>query len=262
MTEILRDEDVAKVENGLILLKSRYAKLVGNIFKIGALLKNVKAKEYLLHGVARRLGIIERCVENIYSIFPLQRERLLDWDELKDVDINLHAFFVNIFGLLDNMAWVAVYERNRRKGIYKKDVGLYKIKTQEILNDDFKQYLNSDRMKNWHDEYLKNYRDALSHRIPLYVPPKSLTSDQQKQVADIEEKRNKTIKDRDFSLMDDLRKEEDNIGAPSPFFVHSLAETGNQMVMLHAQVITDFGTVEEIVENFCAMFIPNDGNGP
>jgi len=261
MVEIFRDEDIAKIEKDLILLKSRYAELLRSTFKIEALLKNAKAKEYLLHGVSRRLGVIERCVENIYSIFPLQREQLLNWDELKDVDINLHAFFVNIFGLLDNMAWVAVYEKDRRKGINKKDVGLYRIRTQEILSDNFRIYLNSDRMKKWHDEYLKNYRDALSHRIPLYVPPKSLTPDQQKQVADIEEKRNKAIKDRDFFLMDDVQKEEDNIGIPSPFFVHSLAETGNKMVMLHAQVITDFSTVEEIVEHFCTMFTPNDGNG-
>ena len=254
MAQILKDEDAKTIEEKLVLLKSRYAELVNKLHQIGSVLKNEKAKEYLFHGVFRRLGVIERCVVNIYSIFPLRREQLLEWDELKDVAINLHAFFVNIFGLLDNMAWVAVYERNRRKGINKKDVGLYKNTTQEILNDDFKQYLNSDRMKKWHDEYLKNYRDALAHRIPLYVPPKSLTSDQQKQIVDIEEKRNKAIKDRNVSLMDNLQKEEDSIGTPSPFFVHSLTETDNEMVSLHAQVITDFGTVEEILENYCKMF--------
>jgi hypothetical protein len=254
MAQILKDEDVKTIEEKLVLLKSRYAELVNKLHQIGSVLKNEKAKEYLFHGVARRLGVIERCVVNIYSIFPLRREQLLEWDELKDVAINLHAFFVNIFGLLDNMAWVVVYERNRRKGINKKDVGLYKNTTQEILNDDFKQYLNSDRMKKWHDEYLKNYRDALAHRIPLYVPPKNLTPDQQNQVVDIEEKRNKAIKDRDVSLMDNLQKEEDSIGTPSPFFVHSLTETNNKVVSLHAQVITDFGTVEEILENYCKMF--------
>ena len=254
MNQVLKDEDIEKIEEKLVLLKSRYAELINKLHQIGSALKNDKAKEYLFHGVARRLGVIERCVVNIYSIFPLQREQLLDWDELKDVDINLHAFFVNIFGLLDNMAWVAVYEKDRRRGINKKDVGLYRIKTQEILNDDFREYLNSDRMKKWHDEYLKNYRDALSHRIPLYVPPKNLTPDQQKQVADIEERRNKAIRGRDFSLIDNLQKEEDKIGTPSPFFLHSLPETDNKMVSLHAQVITDFGTVEEILDNFCAMF--------
>ena len=88
----------------------------------------------------------------------------------------------------------------------------------------------------------------------MYVPPKSLTSDQQKQIVDIEEKRNKAIKDRNVSLMDNLQKEEDSIGTPSPFFVHSLTETDNTMVSLHAKVITDFGTVEEILENYCKMF--------
>ena len=254
MTQVLKDEDIRQIEEKLVLLKSRYAELINKLHQIGSVLKNEKAKEYLFHGVARRLGVIERCVVNIYSIFPLRREQLLEWDELKDVAINLHAFFVNIFGLLDNMAWVAVYERNRRKGINKKDVGLYKNTTQEILNDDFKQYLNSDRMKKWHDEYLKNYRDALAHRIPLYVPPKNLTLDQQRQVADIEEKRNQAIKNRDFSLMDNLQKEEDNIGTPSPSFIHSLTEPDNRPVSLHAQVITDFGTVEEILENYCKMF--------
>ena len=252
--QILKEEDIKKIEEDLILLKSRYVKLIDDLLKVAGVLKEEKAKEFLLHGVARRLDVIERCVENIYSIFPLRRETLLSREELKDVDINLHAFFVNIFGLLDNMAWVSVYERNRRKGINRKDVGLYKITTQEILSDAFKTYLNSDRMKKWHDEYLKNYRDALSHRIPLYVPPKSLTSSQQKQVTDIEEKRSRAIQDRAFSLIDDLQKEEDGIGAPSPFFVHSLTETDNKVVSLHAQVITDFGTVEEIVGMFCAMF--------
>ena len=252
--QTLKDEDIKKIEDDLILLKSRYVKLVTNLFKLTGVLKNEKAKEYLLHGVMRRLGVIERCVENIYSKFPLRQETLLCGDELKDVDINLHAFFVNIFGLLDNMAWVSVCERNRRKGINKKDVGLYKMSTQEILSDAFKAYLNSDRMKRWHDEYLKNYRDALSHRIPLYVPPKNLTSEQQRLVADIEEKRNKAIRDEDLSLMEKLQKEEDEIGTPSPFFVHSLTETDNRVVSLHKQVITDFGIVEEIVGEFCGMF--------
>ena len=117
MMQILKDEDIKNIEEDLILLKSRYIKLIDDLLKVAGVLKEEKAKEFLLHGVARRLDVIERCIENIYSIFPLRWETLLSREELKDVDINLHAFFVNIFGLLDNMAWVSVYERNRRKGI-------------------------------------------------------------------------------------------------------------------------------------------------
>lgn len=252
--QMLKDGDIEKIENDLILLKSRYIKLIDRIWKVADVLENERAKEYLFHGIARRLDVIERCVENIYSIFPLRREKLLCRNELKDVDINLHAFFINIFGLLDNMAWVAVHETNGSKEINKKGVGLYKVETQECLSDGFKEYLNTDTMKKWHDEYLKNYRDALSHRIPLYVPPKDLKPEQKEQEAGFDQKLRQAIKSQNFEEMSALQKEMDKIGDPSPCFVHSLSETNYKVVMLHAQVITDFGTVEEIVEKFCAMF--------
>ena len=56
MAQILKDEDVKTIEEKLVLLKSRYAELVNKLHQIGSVLKNEKAKEYLFHGVARRLG--------------------------------------------------------------------------------------------------------------------------------------------------------------------------------------------------------------
>ncbi len=103
MTQRFRDEDMKKAEKALISLESDYEKLLSKIFKIKNVFKNKRANEYLLHGIARRLGIIKRCIENIYSIFPLKRERLLSRNELTDIVINLHAFLVNTFGLLDNI---------------------------------------------------------------------------------------------------------------------------------------------------------------
>lgn len=254
MTKILSDEAIETINNNLMSLKSRHSELTSKIFTINDGLKNEKAKEYLFHGVLRRLNTIEHCVENIYSIFPLEREDLLCINELKDVDINLHAFFVNIFGLLDNMAWVVVHEKDMAGSINKKNVGLYLKKTQNFFDDGFKEYLNSERMKNWHDKYLKNYRDALSHRIPLYVPPYSLKPDQKEQREEINQKLQEAIKKGDLDNVAALQIEMDNMGEIAPFFMHSFSED-SKIVKLHAQVITDFGTVEEIVEKFCAMFL-------
>ena len=243
MTQILRDEDICRIEENLVLLKSRFLELLNRIYEVHDNLKNEKAKEYLLNGVGRRLRVLERCVENIYSIFPLQREKLLNRNELNDIDINLHAFFINIFGLLDNMAWVVMHEKNGAKPIDKLDVGLYRKETKKYLGDDFKQYLNSKTMKKWHNEHLKDCRDALSHRIPLYVPPKNLKLDQREQEVAIELRKHEAIKNQDIALMNDLQKEADSIGEPAPCFGHSLSETDNKVVSLHAQVITDFVTV-------------------
>ncbi len=250
--QYFKDEDIEKLNFDLLTLKERYLNIVSRISVLSGNLKEEKAKEYLFHGVARRLGVIERCVDNIYSIFPIEREILLSWEELKDVDINLHAFFINIFGLLDNLAWVLIHEK--RLKIDKKDVGLYMNKTQTCFEKKFRTYLNSDRIKKWHNEYLKNYRDALSHRIPLYVPPKALTSEQKNHTELIEKQLNDSIKLRDYSVIDNLHDKEDKIGSPSPFFIHSISEEESKYVVLHAQVITDFKTVEEIVEKFCDAF--------
>ena len=140
------------------------------------------------------------------------------------------------------------------KVCFKKDAGLYKTETQKLLKDGVRDYLNAERMKKWHDEYLKNYRDALAHRIPLYVPPKRLSTPQNKQDANLDNEIREAIRNRDFSKMNSLQNEMDSVGDPAPFFVHSLSETEYKYVVLHAQVITDFGTVEEIVGEFCSMF--------
>ncbi|MBU2524917.1 hypothetical protein KKG71_07025 [Patescibacteria group bacterium] len=248
-----KNEDVQKINSDLLTLKERYLNLVTKIFRLSENLKEEKAKEYLFHGVARRLDVIERCVENIYSIFPLERETLLNREELKDVDINLHAFFINIFGLLDNLAWVLIHEK--RLKINKKSVGLYIDKAQACFEKEFRDYLNLDRMKKWHNEYLKNYRDALSHRIPLYVPPKTLTSEQKNHTDFIDKQLNDSIKLRDYNAMNKLHNQDDEIGSPCPFFIHSISEEESRYVVLHAQVITDFKTVEEIIDNFCDSFI-------
>ena len=254
MAHYLKGKDIKDIENKLKLLANRNFKLTSKISQISNFLKNEKAKEFLFHGVLRRLKTIERCVENIYSIFPIRRKELLSNNELSDVVINLHAFFINIFGLLDNMAWVVAHENQLGEKIRRTSVSLYSKKIQDILDNKFKGYLNSPRMKKWHDNYLKNYRDALSHRIPLYVPPKFLSSEQIKQEQTIEKQIREAKVNHEYDEGINLLEKLDGIGSPAPAFTHSFSEPEQKLVVLHAQVITDFGTIEEVVEKFCEMF--------
>lgn len=255
MALFFKDEDIEKIEEELIFLTSRHTKLTSKVLLINDSLRQEKAKEFLFHGVLRRIKTIARCVDNIYSIFPISRKKLLCSDELNDVAINLHAFFINIFGLLDNMAWVVAHENQFADKIGKMAVGLYSDKFQGCLDDDgFKKYLNSKRIKDWHNKYLKDYRDALSHQIPLYVPPKFLTPDEIEQIKVIEQKISEALKNQNYDEVDKLSKKEGEMGQIASCFTHSLSRLNRKDMILHAQVITDFGTVEEIVEQFCAMF--------
>ena len=46
-------------------------------------------------------------------------------------------------------------------------------------------YLAPGDTQKWHSEYAKEYRDALAHRIPLYVPLFRLTDDDKKRFEEI-----------------------------------------------------------------------------
>lgn len=134
---------------------------------VPSLLSQEQAREHIIYGAARRLMIITRCLKNVFKIFPIRRTQLLDDDERNDLEINLHAFLINIHGLPDNLAWAYVLER--QISINPFDVGLFQRKTKEHLPLTLREYLES--ISSWHQDYAKNYRDALAHRIPPYVPP-------------------------------------------------------------------------------------------
>ncbi len=250
--QFFKQNDINKIKSELALINSRYFNLMIKLWKLFYRLKTKKAKEYLSHGVMRRLGIIKRSIENAFTIFPVERDNLLSKNELADVGINLHAFFVNIFGILDNLAWVVIHENQLTAKIDKKSIGLFIGKTQKCFTEEFRSYLNSGSIKKWYDEYLKNYRDALSHRIPLYVIPKTLNPEQKMQMEQIENKIANCYKSLDLDPIDKLREEQESIGDVCPFFGQALSE--NKDVVLHAQIIADFNTIEEIVEKYCQMF--------
>lgn len=250
-----KQKDIQKIKSELEMVGKRYSQLISQLLKLSGNLKQEKAKEYLFHGVMRRLRIIYRCINNIFTIFPIERETLLNRDELDDVMINLYAFFVNISGILDNLAWVFIHEKELANTLSQQQVGLFKKETKDKLSNEFHQYLDSVQVTTWHNKYLKNYRDTLSHRIPLYVPPKTLNSAQRSQLDLIEREINDSFKSSDIDSIDRLHSEEDKVGDVCPFFTHSLSESKGEYVVLHVQIITDFKTVEEIVGRFCKMFV-------
>jgi hypothetical protein len=245
-----KPEDIQQIESELEMVNRRYLALNSSLLKLSGNLKQEKAKEYLFHGALRRLRVIYRCINNIFTIFPIERESLLDQNELDDVMINLHAFFVNISGVMDNLAWVFVYEKGLANTLNQLQVGLFKKETKDNFSTEFRQYLDSIQVKTWHDKYLKDYRDTLSHRIPLYVPPKTLNSAQRSQLDLIEKEMNDSFKLGDINTVDRLHGEEDKVGDVCPFFMHSLSESKGEYVALHVQIITDFKTIEEIAGNF------------
>jgi hypothetical protein len=76
-----------------------------------------RAKEYLVDGVGRRLRILRRGLHNVYNLFSPAAVRPIDPENLDDVQISLHAFVINLYGLFDNLAWAFITARKQRNDV-------------------------------------------------------------------------------------------------------------------------------------------------
>jgi hypothetical protein len=125
-----------------------------------------RAQEYIVHGICRRLVTMGRCIDNIFTIFPSDRTTLLSEKERSDVQINLHAFFINLHGVPDNLAWILVLENKLiidpgRIGLFSRDKDM-----KSLLPKDVRKYLRSKTIKTWHQAYAKKLPGCVSTPDP------------------------------------------------------------------------------------------------
>lgn len=215
-------EEVNQIKQDYLKISSKHQKLILLSLFISENLKNNDAKEYILNGVARRIETIYKCIKNIFNLLPIDECSLYKEDKIADATINLHAFYINIAGLLDNFALVIWLEKKPLEGVEnKKDVGFDKKCFCKSLSNNFQIYLKESFL--WR-KYIKNYRDALAHRIPLYIPPL------------IDEKTGKEI--QPILIKHSIFKKEE------------IEDDENNFFMFHAHLISDFNTIEEFFYKF------------
>ena len=240
--QITREE--SKVLNNLIKLRMTL------FSQLAPTLESDRAQEYLLHGICRRLEVLHHCIRNVFDIFPVSRENLLTDVEKRNLEINLHAFTINIYGLLDNVAWVFIFENSLEGKIRggRRSIGLFSRHTMKYFPERTKQYLNSKRIKAWYRDYAKNYRDALAHRIPPYIPPYSVAPEDVQQYKYYETKISELLIAGDVDSIDKLRDDQASIRSICGAFLHSYYDfDASRPVMFHAQMLADSNTVIEVI---------------
>jgi hypothetical protein len=213
----------------------------------GQALAPSQASEHLLHGAGRRVGVLKRSLQQIFTIFPPSLVRPLQQDTLSDVQIYLHAFVMNLYGIFDNWAWAFVLRHNLTAAVGgRMNVSLFKTATQRFLPEPIRVYLTSDGKAAWHDEYLKSYRDALAHRIPLYIPPASFTPAEGERYNVLESEKVQRIMSREFDRVDQIWEEQAALGTPCMAFLHSYSTDDDpRPILLHPQLICDAMAVVE-----------------
>lgn len=203
-----------------------------------------QGREYIKYGVGRRYNLIGFALRKIYRIFPPDRTRNLNQQELADVQINLHAFVINVAGCFDSMAWAFVVRHNLLNEVGgQQGVGLFLKSTSRFLPKAIKDNLDSQAATAWHRTYLKDYRDALAHRIPLYVPPSVFTAEDGARYNALEQEKLAALQAGQLDRIEALEEEQAMIGRPCFSFMHSFDPA--RPVALHPQVVADTRTVVE-----------------
>jgi hypothetical protein len=207
---------------------------------------NCLAKESATHGFSRRLNLLVRCADNIFSILPPDQTVVPEKNKLNDTVINIQSFIFNIFGCTENLASIWVHEKNLevRPGL----VGLRKQNTRvrETFSNQFQDYLT--RLDNWFDN-LENFRHALAHRIPLYIPPYVVTENNNDSYQELERRMQEAFLRMDLDEHDRLSYEQEALRTFVPIMTHSFQE-GARKVVFHAQIVADFNTIYELSGKF------------
>jgi hypothetical protein len=211
-----------------------------------------KARQHMTQGVGRRLAALRRSLIKIFELYPPSRGQPLPREALEDIQIYLQAFVINLYGIFDNWAWAFVYRHDLLTQIGgRMNVSLFKDSTRQYLPAPLREYLAGEVISAWHDDYLKGYRDALAHRIPLYLPPAAWTKADAEKYEELEREKMECLQTRQWEKLEEVWAEQDVIGKACPTFMHEFTdEVSDRPVFLHPQIINDSAAVVEFGKLF------------
>jgi hypothetical protein len=241
-------EQLRTLEEGYYTVSRKYHELLSQYVSFSN--AHPRSSEYILQGFIRRLGTLERSIQNVYSLYPPDRSDIPSRDTCLDLTINLQSFVFNVFGCLDNLAWIWVTECQLKtvkgKPLAGNLVGFRRRNIYETFSTEFQNYLAG--LNTWF-EGMEDYRHALAHRIPFYIPPFVVHPTKLALYNDFEKQKNDALQLQDFLKYDELDAEQEKLGNFNPAMMHSYVE-GARPVVFHFQVLADWNTVAEIAEMF------------
>ena len=215
-----------------------------------------RAVEYARHGFCRRIQIMMHCIQSVFETLPPERADVPEDKTVRDATVYLQAFVFNTFGGIENLAHIWVSERQVKKAdgtsLAPASIGFGKKckRVMESLPEGFRDYLNE--IESWW-EYLTSFRHALSHRIPLYIPPSFVTDDNAEEYKRKGAEILDAIRRREYAEAEALENAQNELISFLPVTTHSFEEQSG-FVYFHWRMLADFNTVEEIAwRMLCAL---------
>ncbi|MCA9466820.1 MAG: hypothetical protein KC643_15450 [Nitrospira sp.] len=190
-------------------------------------LKNDNARYYMQYGAGRRLNMVFYSYQTITHIAPSGRTKPLSYEEQMELSRDINTIYINLRGVLDNFAWCFLYERHPEleSKISPYSVGLFSKK----LRDNCPRFAEIQNEITAHDEWykeVKERRDPVAHRVPLYVPSTMLSNEEEKKYEELNASFCENIADLESNEADAAFEQMHQIGTFSPYFFHHPTEPG------------------------------------
>jgi hypothetical protein len=166
-------------------LLKRESDLVWNTFEKRNVFTSAQARRHFTEGFERRHYMLQLSRLFLCQNYSQPRREPLATSETTHCAIHLNAYYLNLSGSLDNLAWVLQYEWQLLPGVL--EDGGRERQACQLFGQRFLDALRSRHPElasmlmqhgNWARE-LAELRDPAAHRVPIYVPPSVITSQEQ-----------------------------------------------------------------------------------
>jgi hypothetical protein len=203
------------------------------------------SRQYAVHGFSRRMYMMMRCVFQVFELLPTRLVEIPDDESVDAATINIQSFVFNMYGAIDNLAWIWVSEKGvldaKGRPLSPGRIGLgpHNIDVRASLPGLKKRQL--DRFDAWF-KHLHYFRNALAQRIPLYIPPYIISPRNSDLYAELDRKQWQADSAESFEA---IKAEMERLVCFHPIMTHSLY-VDRPPVIFHPQLLGDFRTVEKI----------------
>lgn len=192
------EQDLAKLNKGCRGVMPSWAVVAD--YLVVKLKAEETAREYITHGVLRRLIMMRRCIERIYELCPPDTRKLDDPEVVLDITMYLQSFYIHLYGVFENLARVSIemsgidfLDQHKRTASFLSTKGNKKVK--DTLPEELKQYFLTEGMSQW-CKHLNSFRHSLAHRISLYIPENVLRPEDEDSYQKLEAEKVELWKDR------------------------------------------------------------------
>ncbi|AJD52414.1 hypothetical protein ABIE64_003449 [Thalassospira sp. MBR-102] len=209
-----------------------------------------EAREHAHHGLCRRLETLDHAVDRVYELLPPDIDDIPPRGDVKEATIHIQASISNIIGCLDNLAWIWINERNLKH----RDGSTFRTREVKLSRDcrdlwrDLPQRFR-DKIVEFRDwfTHITEWRDALVHRIPLYIPPYCVRDTEQ--YNQLVKQANEALRNGDLELHVRLKQQYEEMHYFVPCIMHSFEEEAEPAVF-HANLVADIKTIAVLANLF------------